>query len=137
MKSLLALLIVFFCGTVSQSVFADNSKLLGTYEGIIWANSGNPGTTEFYLTHDQEIEGKYVFIDGEIGGEDKGLLNSCDLSGLVLRCIWNDEWGTGDFLIEFEEDFSSFAGQWFGEISEDGRDVTDQSGHTWDGVRQK
>ena len=40
-------------------------------------------------------------------------------------------------MIEFEEDFSSFAGQWFDEISEDGRDVADQSGHTWDGVRQK
>ena len=137
MKSLLALSTVFLWGSFTQTVFADSSNLVGTYEGTIWANSDEPGTTEFYLTTDQKIEGKYVFIDGVSGDEGKGLLNNCDLSGLVLHCIWNDEWGTGDFVIEFEEDFSSFAGQWFDEISEDGRDVTSQSGHTWDGVKQK
>lgn len=59
------------------------------------------------------------------------------MSRLVLRCISKDEWGSGDFLIEFEEIFSSFVDEWFDEVSQDRRDVTDQSGHTWNGVRQK
>ena len=136
MKLLLTLFTVLLCGIFSQTVFADNSSLAGTYEGIIWSNADEPGTTMFFYNNDQKIEGKYVFIDCWSGEEDKGSLNSCDLSGLVLRCIWKDEWGTGDFLIEFETDFSSFSGQWFDDISEDRRDVSDQSGHKWNGVRR-
>ena len=55
MKSLLALSTVFLWGSFTQTVFADSSNLVGTYEGTIWANSDEPGTTEFYLTADQKI----------------------------------------------------------------------------------
>ena len=136
MKSLLTFLTVLLCGFFSQTVFADNSNLAGTYEGIIWSNADEPGTTTFFYTTDQKIVGKYIFVDG-LSEEDKGTLNNCDLSELVLRCIWKDEWGTGDFLIEFEADFSSFSGQWFDDISEGRRDTTDESGHKWNGVRRK
>ena len=40
------LLTAFFCGTFSQIVFAGNSNIVGTYEGIIWSNSDKSGTTE-------------------------------------------------------------------------------------------
>ena len=42
-----ALMIFSFCQV--QLVQADNSKIVGVYEGITWSNSDQLGTTEFLL----------------------------------------------------------------------------------------
>ena len=129
-----ALMIFSFCQV--QFVQADNSKVVGVYEGIIWSNSDQLGTTEFYLIAEEKIEAKYIF-KGTNGDHAVGILNNCSLKALLLHCIWNDDYGKGDFVVEFNSDFSSFSGKWFDDTSAEQRSISEDSGHLWSGTRKK
>ena len=133
-NSLCKALAIVISLSLSHSVYAEKSSVVGAFDGVIWSNFEHPGMTEFYLTAEQNIEARYIFQDGDV--ESNGLLNNCDLTVLVLRCIWNDEYGTGDFVVEFKSDFSSFSGRWFDEISSDKRSFSDSNGHLWSGKRK-
>ena len=128
---------MLFSLTVSHSIYAENVNIVGKFEGIIWSSYDKPGVTEFYLTADQEIEAKYIFEDESQGGQATGILNDCNFSSLVLRCIWNDPYGKGDFIAKFNLDFSSFSGLWFDSIGNDQRSITDDEGYLWNGERLK
>ncbi len=131
LRSIIAVISLSFC----QSASAENPSIVGKFDGIIWSNYEQPGVTEFYLTTDQNIEARYIFTHGEVDSE--GLLRDCSLTEFVLRCIWNDDYGEGDFVAEFNSDLSSFSGKWFDETSSDKRIISDPSGHLWTGKKQK
>jgi len=119
---------------ISQSVHAENSSLVGTFDGIIRSNHDQPGITEFYTTN-QNIEARYTFTDADVDSE--GLLNHCNLMVFVLRCIWNDDYGTGDFVVGFKSNFFHFSGKWFDETSSDQRHISDPDGNLWSGEMRK
>jgi len=74
---------------VGQLAHAENSSIVGTFDGIIWSNYEKAGITEFYLMTEQDIEARYVFTHSDI--ESEGHLNTCNLKEFVLLCIWNDK----------------------------------------------
>lgn len=48
-----------------------------------------------------------------------GRLSRCQAVQVrVMRCVWNDKYGTGNLEVTFFEDFSSFNGYWGEENSE-------------------
>ena len=128
------LMIFGFCQ--GQLVQADNSTIVGVYEGIIWSNYDQLGITEFYLTSEKLIEAKYIFKDTD-GTEAAGILNDCVLSALILHCVWNDQYGKGDFVVEFNSDFSHFSGQWFDNMNPEKRSISEDGGYLWSGTRKK
>jgi hypothetical protein len=85
---------------------------LGVYQSQIWSGGGVlSGTTEFQATEDGAVAGSYTM--NEFGTVVPGTLSECEaIQPRVMRCIWNDEYGTGIFEATFSEDFSSFDGYW-------------------------
>jgi hypothetical protein len=84
----------------SSSDWVDQA--LGNYQSrILSAGSLVSGTTEFRKTREDSLEGSYTM-------DEQGKV-------LVMRCVWNDKYGTGNLEVTFSENFSSFNGYW-GEI---------------------
>jgi len=97
----------------SSSDWVDQA--LGNYQSrILSAGSLVSGTTEFRKTRDDSLEGSYTM--DEQGKVVFGTLSQCQvMQVLVMRCVWNDKYGTGNLEVTFSENFSSFNGYW-GEI---------------------
>lgn len=91
---------------------------LGSYQSQIWAG-GNlvSGTTEFRKTSNGYVEGSYTM--DEEGELVPGTLSQCRATQeSVMRCVWNDRYGTGNLEVSFSADFSKFYGYWGEENSE-------------------
>ena len=85
----------------------------GVYKGMIFSAGEYPGTTIFTISDEGKIGGTYVYAaDGnaEVGA---GELKDCWFEARMLRCIWVDDFGKGDFVALFSSDFRSFNGGWF------------------------
>ncbi|MFN5864639.1 MAG: hypothetical protein ACK451_22325, partial [Pseudanabaena sp.] len=97
----------------SSSDWVDQA--LGNYQSrILSAGSLVSGTTEFRKTREDSLEGSYTM--DEQGKVVFGTLSQCQvMQVLVMRCVWNDKYGTGNLEVTFSENFSSFNGYW-GEI---------------------
>ncbi|WP_286396036.1 hypothetical protein [Pseudanabaena mucicola] len=97
----------------SSSDWVDQA--LGNYQSrILSAGSLVSGTTEFRKTREDSLEGSYAM--DEQGKVVFGTLSQCQvMQVLVMRCVWNDKYGTGNLEVTFSENFSSFNGYW-GEI---------------------
>jgi len=93
-------------------------QALGNYQSQIWSGGSLvSGTTEFEETNDGVLEGSYTM--NEAGEVVPGTLSQCKAVQVrIVRCVWNDEYGTGNLEVAFSEDFSSFDGYWGGEGSE-------------------
>lgn len=102
-------------------------QALKNYQSQIWsADSLVSGTTEFRKTSDGSIEGSYTMNEQE--EVVPGTLSQCQTMQVrVMRCVWNDKYGTGSLKVTFSENFSSFDGYWGGENSE--------SAFPWNGSR--
>lgn len=87
-------------------------EALGSYQSQIWGAIGLvPGTTEFRETNDGSLEGSYSM--NEQGRLVPGTLSRCEVMQVrVMRCIWNDKYGSGYLEVTFSEDFSEFSGYW-------------------------
>jgi hypothetical protein len=87
-------------------------KALGNYQSQIW--SGGivlSGTTEFKKNSDGSLGGRYTMNEEQ--GTVPGELSQCQAMQLrVMRCVWNDKYGTGNLEVTFSEDFASFKGYW-------------------------
>jgi hypothetical protein len=93
-------------------------QALGSYQSQI-LNAGilASGKTEFRKNSNGSLVGIYTM--NEEGGIVQGKLSKCRAIKIqVMRCIWNDKYGTGELEVTFSEDFSSFNGYWGVEISE-------------------
>ncbi|NMF57221.1 hypothetical protein [Pseudanabaena yagii] len=97
----------------SSSDWVDQA--LGNYQSrILSAGSLVSGTTEFRKTREDSLEGSYTM--DEQGKVVFGTLSQCQVMQVrVMRCVWNDKYGTGNLEVTFSENFSSFNGYW-GEI---------------------
>lgn len=126
--------IALLCAVYAQAADADNTAIIGTYDGMIWSSGDAPGTTQFFLTPDDEIAATYIY--NNFGETAEGRLDNCALTAQILRCVWNDEWGSGDFVVAFAPDFSSFSGSWFDDSVSENRSPEDSEGHVWTGQKQ-
>ena len=114
-------------------VKANEDRVAGIYQGIIWSNGNKQGTTEFSLSGDGSLTGEYRF--GSAENQQTGILTDCELDGLELSCIWRDSYGAGDLIVIFNQDFSSFKGGWYTEINQTGSWLSDES-YPWSGSKQ-
>jgi len=108
---------LFLTGIYDQNASAQDSsnwvkKALGIYQSQIF--SGNnlvSGTTEFSENSDGYLKGIYMMNDQ--GKSVLGKLSKCQATQVqVMRCVWNDKYGTGTLEVTFSEDFLSFNGYW-------------------------
>ncbi|MEO9517477.1 MAG: hypothetical protein ABJH45_01115 [Paracoccaceae bacterium] len=116
---------------VSTPASSADQRIAGTFDGLIWSNGEKPGATRFEISQQGGIVGAYSFGAGETG-----TLTDCRWDAPDLRCIWNDEYGMGDFIVTFADDFSGFSGAWYETVNTTGRFVTD-SGLAWTGQRRQ
>lgn len=100
----------------SSSDWVDQA--LGNYQSRILSAGGLvSGTTEFRKTREDSLEGSYSM--DEQGKVVFGTLSQCQVMQVrVMRCIWNDKYGTGNLEVTFSENFSSFNGYWGEQSSE-------------------
>ncbi|NEO83589.1 MAG: hypothetical protein F6J87_04915 [Spirulina sp. SIO3F2] len=99
---------------IAKAEFSANWELqiLGVYQSEIWgAGEFLSGITEFQRNEAGVVEGRYTM--NEQGEVVPGSLSQCQsLEPLVMHCIWQDRYGTGDLELSFSEDFSRFEGYW-------------------------
>jgi hypothetical protein len=118
-----SLVISLLTSTSSLSANAQPSnnwveQALGSYQSQI-LNAGilTSGKTEFRKNSNGSLGGIYTM--NEEGEIVQGKLSKCQAKKIqVMRCIWNDKYGTGELEVIFSEDFSSFNGYWGEEFSE-------------------
>jgi len=106
--------------------------LAGTFRGEIWS-SGAPtaGTTIFSIADDGTISGIYLFGGAE--ATEPGTLTGCRLEARLLRCLWTDSYGSGDFQVLFAPAFDAFDGAWFPDSQDGFRDTA--QGNRWTGTK--
>lgn len=110
-----------------------NPGLTGTYQGFIWSGGSNTrGTTSFSVKPDGAITGSYLFED--MGSEMQGTLTDCAFTAPILRCTWNDAYGSGALVLRFTGDFWAFEGSWHdGSLEEDAQGAN--NGYRWTGAK--
>lgn len=118
---------------LATPTLAADDDITGVYRGEIWSAGKNPGTTIFTLAKDGGISGTYVYeaSNGSATGELKG----CWFEVRLLRCMWQDKYGKGDFIALFAPDYRSFEGSWYEDTKE--RTRSTEGGNRWTGVRTK
>lgn len=111
----------------AQSSEAWMNQVLGSYQSqIMGADELLDGVTKFRQTDDGTLAGYYTM--NEQGVIVPGALSQCQaVQTRVMRCIWNDKYGTGDLEVSFSEDFSKFEGRW----GDKGSEPT----YEWNGAR--
>jgi hypothetical protein len=101
------------------SLAADNpyAALAGSYHGEVYNGTDlDPVVTTFTLEPSGRLVGQYVV--GEENGEYSGHLSNVvfeDTQTITLE--WTDKFGEGFAVMEFADDFKSFAGEWRGKDS--------------------
>ncbi len=113
----------FLTGVCNLTASAQSSsdwveQALGNYQSQILSGSSLvSGTTEFRKTREGSLEGSYTM--DEQGKVVLGTLSQCQaIQVRVMRCVWNDKYGTGNLEVTFSENFSSFNGYWGEQSSE-------------------
>lgn len=108
----------YISSAVAQSSNEWLKETLGVYPSQIWgAGRLMSGTTEFQEMSDGSLGGNYTM--NELREVVPGTLSQCQaIQLLVMRCIWNDRYGTGNLEVTFSENFSSFVGYWGDDRSE-------------------
>ena len=90
------------------------TQLAGSYHGEVYNGSDlDPVVTTFVLAPSGRLAGEYVV--GEENGEYSGHLSNVvfeDAHTITLE--WTDKFGEGFAVMEFADDFKSFAGEWSG-----------------------
>ena len=107
----------FLAGVYNLNASAQSSRdwvdqALGNYQSRI-LSAGNlvSGRTEFRKTREGFLEGSYTM--DEQREVVPGTLSQCKAMQVrVMRCVWNDKYGTGNLEVTFSENFSGFNGYW-------------------------
>ena len=104
------------------------TQIAGSYKSSIFSGSTEfPGTTKFGVDKDGAITGTYQLTEQD-GTVVPGKLTDFRTVGPnKLQCKWEDKNGTGDFVLTFKADMSSFEGLW----NDDGSDEK----HAWNGKK--
>ncbi len=122
-----ALLLASSYGLEAKAESNDNwlSQVRGSYSGKIWSGGALvPVETEFIMNNDTSLIGSY-----SIKEQGLGVLSRCQaVKTFVVRCFWDDRYGSGDYEVTFTKDFSGFKGYW------SPKGLTEKL--PWDGTRQ-
>ncbi|MCU0828134.1 MAG: hypothetical protein MUE52_12175 [Tabrizicola sp.] len=127
----LSLALLFLSATATATV-AD-PRLAGTYDGIIWSGFEGAGTTVLTVARDGTISGTYRYQDGSASG--KGTLTDCTYSMAILRCTWNDAYGSGALVVRFDPPLKGFQGSWYDYSIPEPHD-SPEGGYLWSGTRR-
>lgn len=131
MRSLMPLAFAALIAAATPVLAADDD-ITGVYKGEIFSGALYPGTTIFTVAPTGEISATYVF-EGD-GGATPGELTDCRFEERLLRCIWHDDYGSGDFVALFDPDYRAFDGAWF-EDTKQGLRSSPDGGFPWSGKR--
>lgn len=86
-------------------------RLAGTFEGNIWSGVDGAGTTVLTVAADGTISGTYSYQDRSLPG--KGTLSDCAYATAILRCGWQDSYGSGALVVRFDPGLQRFEGSWY------------------------
>jgi hypothetical protein len=126
----LALLVL----AISTGTALADPRLAGEYQGIIWsAGSDSPGKTVLKVRPNGAINGNYVYDD--MGSPARGKLTDCALAAPILRCTWQDAYGSGALILRFSDDFKGFEGSWYDYSLPKPHDHPEK-GYRWTGTRR-
>lgn len=116
---------------LSSSAALADPQLAGTYKGIIWsAGYDDPGTTVLTVAGDGAISGRYDYLDGTIPSQ--GTITDCRFAAPILTCQWNDAYGSGAWVVRFNQARTAFEGSWY-DYSIEGRHDRPEGGYKWTG----
>jgi hypothetical protein len=119
---------------LSATAALADPQLAGTYKGIIWsAGYDDPGTTVLKVGKDGRIAGTYRYMDGSTPA--KGTITDCAFAAPILSCQWNDAYGSGAWVVRFNEARTAFEGSWY-DYSIEGRHDRPEGGYKWTGRKQ-
>lgn len=118
---------------LSAAAAQADPRLAGTYDGIIWSGEDGAGTTILTVAGDGSISGTYAYQDGAFAGT--GTLSGCGYDRAILRCTWNDAYGSGALVVRFDPSLRQFRGSWYDYSLPEPHDRPD-GGYTWTGTRR-
>ncbi|HNW93623.1 MAG TPA: hypothetical protein PKM88_12005 [bacterium] len=114
-------------GSAGDMVAASSPAVTGTYTGSLWSKSVVCPVTTTITQHEGVLSGSYVFVTGT-GEEVPGTLDSFRALGEDrITCTWHDRFGSGDLILDFSADGTTFAGRW--------RNSKHPEWHDWSGAR--
>jgi hypothetical protein len=96
------------------------AALAGTYHGEVYNGADlDPVVTVFTLEPSGRLSGEYTV--SEENGTYSGRLSNVVFEDLhTITVEWTDQFGEGFAVMEFSEDFKSFAGEWSSKDSASG-----------------
>jgi hypothetical protein len=96
------------------------AALAGTYHGEVYNGADlDPVVTVFTLEPSGRLSGEYTV--SEENGTYSGRLSNVVFEDLhTITVEWTDQFGEGFAVMEFSEDFKSFAGEWSSKDSANG-----------------
>lgn len=125
--------LAFLILALSAGTAVADPRLAGEYDGIIWsAGSDSPGKTVLAVRSNGAISGTYAYDD--MGRPGEGTLTDCALTAPILRCTWNDDYGSGALVMRFTNDFQEFQGSWYDYSLKEPHDNPD-NGYRWTGSK--
>lgn len=97
---------------VLQAADSPYQRFAGTYSGEVFNGADlDPVTTTFTLQPSGRLIGSYTVEDE--AGTFSGTLSNILIEGeRFISMEWTDQFGEGLAVMEFNSDFSSFAGEW-------------------------
>jgi hypothetical protein len=93
---------------------ADNpyGRIAGVYTGEVYNGADlDPVTTTFTLERSGRLVGEYL-VEEENGAYSGHLSNIVFEDANTITLEWTDQFGEGFAVMEFADDFQSFAGEW-------------------------
>ena len=103
-----------FCMGAASALAAENpyARLAGVYTGEVYNGADlDPVTTTFTLERSGRLVGEYQ-VDEENGAYSGSLSNIVFEDANTITMEWTDQFGEGFAVMEFADDFKSFAGEW-------------------------
>jgi hypothetical protein len=102
------------CIVALASLAADNPyvQIAGIYKGEVYNGADlDPVTTTFTIERSGRLIGEYL-VEEENGAYSGRLSNIVFEDANTITLEWTDQFGEGFAVMEFAEDFRSFAGEW-------------------------
>jgi hypothetical protein len=107
-------LISILCLAAAGTFAADNpyAQLAGVYNGEVYNGADlDPVVTTFRLERSGRLVGEYR-VEEENGAYSGSLSNIVFEDANTITMEWTDQFGEGFAVMEFADDFASFAGEW-------------------------
>ncbi len=109
---------IILCELPSLNNETTIEKMIGRYRGIIESGGSTLPAITTLSGSGNNLRGTYACE--EEFRRVKGRLSDFELTDShTLRCRWKDLYGSGTLVIQFDDTYSKFAGQWLADSHED------------------